>query len=166
MQKTAVGFLERSDPGTGFKVTNFGRLAASINFGVATTPPLGGLLFTDQTSADYALAVEAGSRPHWLPLEPMANYRQARMKKDGTPRKRKEEIKVPMMLLTWMHKRFPGIEPEQAVPFAFAIRGKISKVGTKGVFFFEKTRAAHEGNAAAVYEEFLDAAISRLEGGQ
>lgn len=133
MQRTAQSILEGHTP---YPAVAFGNLVRGIDFEVATQPPLGGLLFVKPPADVYALPVETGTRPHFPPTA---------------------------ALLPWILKKFPGAEEKQAKSFAFLIARKISKVGTKGVFFFERTRAAHEGDAAAAYEEFLDAAIARLE---
>lgn len=141
MQRTAQSILEQHTP---FPAVAFGNLVRGIDFEVATQPPLGGMLFVNPPAADpatglYAIAVETGTRPHFPPTA---------------------------ALLPWVMKKHPGIEEPEAKSLAFLVGRKISKVGTKGVFFFERTRAAHEGDAAATYEEFLDAAIARLEAQQ
>ena len=133
MQQTAVGVIEKHTP---YPAVAFGNLARGIDFEVATRPPLGGLLFVKPPADTYALPMETGTRPHFPPTA---------------------------ALLPWVLKKFPGADEKKAKSFAFLIARKISKVVTTGVFFFEKTRAAHEPDAAAVYEEFLDAAIARLE---
>ena len=168
MQQTAQDFLDTPDPKTSRAVTAWGHLVRGIQPEVYYEPPLGGILFVAPPGGDYARPVEEGARPHWLPLTKIPNPRPARLKKDGTPRQRKEEIFAPVALFPWIAKRFPNIDEDQAIPFAFAIRGAIAKRGTHGgagvgVRFFERTRAKHEPLAAAVYGEYLDEALARLE---
>ena len=137
MQSTARAIVE--SPGTGrYPAVAWGNLVRGIDFEGATQPPLGGLLFVKPPADVYALPIEPATRPHWPP---------------------------PAALLPWIKKKFPGADEQQSKSFAFLIGRKISKVGTPGIFFFERTRQAHQDDAAAVYEEYLDAAIARLEGG-
>lgn len=142
MQRTAVEIIH-SPGGDRHPAVAFGTLARSIQFEVANQPPLGGTLFVAPPAADpatglYAIAVETGTRPHFPPTA---------------------------ALLPWVLKKFPGADERKAKSFAFLIARKISKVGTKGIFFFERTRAEHEPRAPAAFDEYLDKAIANLEGG-
>jgi len=117
----------------------FGNLARSIDFEVRTQPPFGGVLFVKPPADVYALPVETGTRPHFPP---------------------------PAALLPWVKKKHPGIAEPEAKTLAFLAARKISKVGTTGIFFFERTRAAHEPAVEPTYDAALDEAIARLEGGE
>lgn len=135
MQRTAQSIVEQPG-GDRFPAVAFGNLVRGIQFEVREQPPLGGLLFVASPADVYALPIETGTRPHFPPTA---------------------------ALLPWVKKKFPGVEEKQAKSLAFLVGRKISKVGTKGIFFFERTRAAHEDDAAATYDAFLDEAIARLE---
>jgi len=137
MQKTAQAVLERHTP---FPAVAFGNLVRGIQYEVKTQPPLGLTLYVAPPADVYALPVETGSRPHFPPIA---------------------------ALLPWVKKKLSlpagGIDEPEAKALAFVVARKISKTGTKGVFFFERTRQAHEPDAAATYDFYLDEAIARLE---
>jgi hypothetical protein len=133
MQRTAQTIVEQHTP---YPAVAFGNLVRGIDFEVRTEPPLGGVLFVKPPADVYALPVETGTRPHFPP---------------------------PSALLPWVKQKFPGVDEKKAKSLAFLVGRKISKVGTTGIFFFERTRAAHEPDAAAVYDEYLDQAIQRLD---
>lgn len=164
MQQTAVAVLEAHKP---HPAVAMGNLARGIQFEVFHRPPLGGMLFVAPPADVYALPVEEGSKPHWIPLAAIANPRQGGPGKDGKPRKLKAQIKAPVALLPWVKQKFPGVAEQEAIPLAFAIRGKIAKRGTfggagQGVRFFGKTLKAHEADAPVVYDFFIDQEIQKL----
>lgn len=96
--------VERTPVGTGGAPT--GHLRGSIHSEVVSRPRI--LLGTVGTPAEYALAVEEGTRPHFPP---------------------------PSALVDWVHFQL-GVPMDRALTVAFLVARAISKKGTKGHFMF------------------------------
>lgn len=75
------------------------------------------------TSIAHAVPVELGTKPHFPPVQPLADWVVAKL---GVPRR-------------------------EATRVGFAIARKISKVGTKGAFMFTRAFEANRGAVEAIY---------------
>jgi hypothetical protein len=85
---------------------------------------------------NYAAAVELGTKPHFPPLEPLADWAVAKL----------------------------GVDKSAAEEVAMAIARKISHHGTEGAFMFRDTARAQEGQVNAMFERAMDAAVAELGG--
>lgn len=76
------------------------------------------------TPARYAEAVELGTRPHFPPVQPLADWAQFKL----------------------------GVPEAQARDVGFLIARKIARVGTEGHFMFRDALEANRGQVGAIYE--------------
>lgn len=75
------------------------------------------------TALRYAEAVELGTKPHFPPVQPLADWAQFKL----------------------------GIPEAQARDVGFLIARKISRVGTEGAFMFRDALDAQRGQIGAIY---------------
>lgn len=105
--------------------------------GTALTGGIGvaGKVFTPMA---HGLPVELGTKPHWPPIEPIADWVVAKL---GVPR-------------------------AEAGSVAFLVARKISRKGTKGVHMFEKNFSEQAGQITNMLLAALDRITARLESGR
>lgn len=89
------------------------------------------------TSLSYAIPVELGTRPHRPPIAPLQDWAEHKL----------------------------GIDSERSRAVAFAIAGKIAKVGTKGAFMFRDALAAHRDQVDRMYRACAERILQRIEAG-
>ena len=82
----------------------------------------------------YAIPVEFGSKPHRPPVQPLADWAQAKL----------------------------GVAPEKAESVGYAIANKIAKVGTKGAFMFTKAFEANRAQIELIYAAARARIVDRL----
>lgn len=88
------------------------------------------------TSLSYALPVELGARPHWMPIEPLVDWVERKLHKRG----------------------------DEAKEVAAAIRYKIAHHGTKARHMFSEGFAANEPQIVKILDARLSRAVARIEG--
>lgn len=76
------------------------------------------------TALNYAVPVELGSRPHFPPVQPLADWAVAKL----------------------------GVDPGEARSVGFLIARKISRKGTEGAHMFERAFEANRAQVARIYE--------------
>jgi len=96
---------------------------------------LAGKVFTPMA---HGLPVELGTRPHWPPIEPIADWVVAKL---GVPR-------------------------AEAGSVAFLVARKISRKGTEGAHMFEKNFSEQTGQITNMLLAALDRITTRLESGR
>jgi len=90
------------------------------------------------TPMAHGLPVELGTRPHWPPIEPIAD---------------------------WVHAKL-GVPRAEAGSVAYLVARKISRKGTKGAHMFEKNFSEHAGQITSLLLAGLDRITTRLEAGR
>lgn len=115
--------------------TAHGRLRESI---IGSVKRLGGLGVEGivGTSSAYAVPVELGTDPHWVPVAP---------------------------LIDWARQRL-GLRGKEAVRAGHAIKWKIAREGTKPKYMFQKTFEASEAQIKTGLDRALDSIQARMTG--
>lgn len=90
------------------------------------------------TPMAHGLPVELGTKPHWPPIEPIADWVRAKL---GVPR-------------------------AEAGSVAFLVARKISRKGTEGAHMFENNLNEHAQQITKMLLAALDRIAARLEAGQ
>lgn len=85
----------------------------------------------------YAVPVELGSRPHFPPIQPLADWAQAKL----------------------------GVSAAEARGVGFAIARKISRVGTEGAFMFKRAFDANRRQVEQIYARARQRILQRLAAG-
>lgn len=112
-------------------------LAGSVNTRVDVTG--GAVIGWVESSSPHAPHVEFGTRPHTPPVQP---------------------------LIDWALAKLPGVDSEEeARSAAFAIRSKISKVGTKPNPVWRTTYQDNVAKVRAIFAAAVARIVARLEGG-
>jgi len=108
---------------------------AGLRGSIAAMPPqMNGDTTTGgvSTACPYALPVELGSKPHFPPVQPLAD---------------------------WVRAKLGMSDPGMARQIAFCIARKISKHGTKGVHMFQQALDATQEQIAAMFNAAIERAL-------
>lgn len=88
------------------------------------------------TPLNYAVPVELGTKPHFPPVQPLADWARQKL----------------------------GVDPGEARSVGFLIARKISKKGTKGAHMFADAFKANRGQVARIFEGARERIAARIAG--
>ena len=114
-----------------------------------------------RSSAPHSCAVEAGSRPHWPPLEPILAWVKLRGAQGIHTKRRLAPSEAPKAVAAMLRGKVQGKRGERYLPVdaalevANAIRAAIAKRGTKPTWFMHESAQGVALELDEVFERVL-----------